>query len=59
MTAMMRQLAVLALLYLLILAGGFLLYLALIASPLLASIPLLFYRGVLIGFIGAALLGGC
>ncbi|MFX4085292.1 hypothetical protein ACKU27_09335 [Sphingobium yanoikuyae] len=38
------------------LVAGFLLYLALIASPLLASISLLFYRGVFIAFISALLL---
>lgn len=48
----------LVLIYAAALAGGFLLYLVLIASPLLGSIPLLFYRGVLIAFVGALLLGG-
>lgn len=57
MNALFRRLAGLALIYLLVLAGGFLLYLALIASPLLGAIPMLFYRGVLIAFIGALLLG--
>ncbi|CAM8648001.1 MULTISPECIES: hypothetical protein [Sphingobium] len=57
MTETLRRLGGLALIYLLVLIGGFLLYLALIASPLLGAIPLLFYRGVLIAFIGALLLG--
>jgi hypothetical protein len=57
MSALFRRLAGLAMIYLLVLAGGFLLYLALIASPLLEAIPLLFYRGVLIAFIDALLLG--
>ncbi|QGP80218.1 hypothetical protein GL174_07850 [Sphingobium sp. CAP-1] len=54
---MLRRLAALAIVYLIVLAAGFLLYLALIASPLLGAVPLLFYRGVLIAFIGALLLG--
>ncbi|HAF41527.1 MAG TPA: hypothetical protein DCG90_07155 [Sphingobium sp.] len=57
MKPLLRRLGGLALVYLIALAGGFLLYLALIASPLLGSIPLLFYRGVLVAFMGALLLG--
>ncbi len=57
MSSVLRQLARLAFVYVIVLAGGFLLYLGLIASPLLGSIPLLFYRGALIAFVGALLLG--
>ncbi|WP_420145213.1 hypothetical protein [Sphingobium sp.] len=56
MTRIAKQLAILALLYIAMLAIGFAFYLALIASPLLGGIPLLFYRGVLIAFAAALLL---
>jgi hypothetical protein len=56
MSAMLRRIGGLALAYLIMLAGGFLLYLLLIASPLLQSVPLLFYRGVMIAFLCAILL---
>lgn len=56
MILFLRRLGHLALIYLIALLVGFLLYLALIASPLLASISLLFYRGVLVAFAGAMLL---
>lgn len=56
MIPFLRQLGTLTLSYLATLVLGFLLYLALIASPLLGAIPLLFYRGVVIAFIGALLL---
>jgi hypothetical protein len=56
MTATLRALGILALIYLAALTAGFLLYIGLIASPLLGSVPLLFYRGVAIAFIGALLL---
>eukprot|EP00456_Euglypha_rotunda_P020469 TRINITY_DN17883_c0_g1_i1.p1 TRINITY_DN17883_c0_g1~~TRINITY_DN17883_c0_g1_i1.p1 ORF type:complete len:125 (+),score=37.58 TRINITY_DN17883_c0_g1_i1:131-505(+) len=56
MTATLRALGILALIYLAALTAGFLLYIGLIASPLLGSIPLLFYRGVVVAFIGALLL---
>lgn len=53
---LMRRLGGLAIIYAVDLAGGLLLYLALIASPLLGSVPLLFYRGVLIAFVCAGLI---
>ncbi len=56
MTQFLRRLGRLALIYLMALLVGFLLYLVLIASPLLASISLLFYRGVLLAFAGAIML---
>lgn len=51
-----RQIILLAASYIGAVLLGFLLYLALMASPLLGSIPLLFYRGLLLAFLGALLL---
>ena len=52
----MRALLNLALVYAAALVVAFLLYLALIASPLLGHVPTLFYRGVAIAFVAAALM---
>jgi len=57
MTAL-RHLALLAIAYGATLIAGFLLYVGLIASPLLSSIPLLFYRGIAIAFVTLPLLAG-
>jgi hypothetical protein len=53
---LVRRLGLLFLIYGAALTAGFLLYLSLIASPLLADIPLLFYRGLALAFIAAPLL---
>jgi hypothetical protein len=54
---LVRRLAGLAACYAVTLTGGFLLYLALVASPVLAGIPLLFYRGIAIAFLCIPLMG--
>ena len=54
----MRALLQLMLVYAAALVGAFLLYLALVASPLLAAVPTLFYRGVALALVNALLLGG-
>lgn len=51
-----RTVLVLALSYVAALAAGFILYLALIRSPLLSGVSILFYRGVLLAGITAILL---
>lgn len=47
----------LGLCYLAALGTGLLLYLALIASPLLGGVPILFYRGIAVALLAAPLLG--
>ena len=52
----MRPLLRLMLIYATVLVSAFLLYLALVASPLLGHVPTLFYRGVALAIVAAALL---
>lgn len=51
-----RRLLLLALVYMAALLAGFLVYLALIASPLLGGVQILFYRGIAIAVLTAPLL---
>lgn len=53
---MIHRLMRLAMTYAVALIVGFLLYLALIASPLLGDMPILFYRGVVVAAVAAPLL---
>lgn len=52
----LHRLLWLALVYAVALMAGFVLYLALVASPLLAGMPILFYRGIALAAVTAPLL---
>lgn len=54
--SLLRSLALLALIYSVALVAGFLVYIGLIGSPLLGHISILFYRGIMLAFMAAAIM---